>query len=289
MSEELHIRNMTRSEVDQLVDWAAQEGWNPGLQDAEIFWQTDEQAFLAAEVDGQLIGGGAITSYGAQFGFMGFFIVKPEHRGNGWGDVLWHQRRERLLGRLNEGAGIGLDGVFDMQHYYAKGGFKLSHRNLRFRHEVPSQAASHRIAAPVVPLSDIPFDAVQSYDRYCFQAPRETFLKHWIAQAKGLALGYYRDATLQGYGVIRTCREGFKLGPLFADDREVAAALFDALSAFAAGEALYLDAPENNSDAMALVRHHGMQEVFGCARMYLGTVPSLRDERIFGITTFELG
>ena len=41
--------------------------------------------------------------------------------------------------------------------------------------------------------------------------------------------------------------------------------------------------------AMALVQRHGMVEVFGCARMYLGKLPAVANERIFGVTTFELG
>jgi hypothetical protein len=52
---------------------------------------------------------------------------------------------------------------------------------------------------------------------------------------------------------------------------------------------LFLDAPENNPAAMALVQRHRMTEVFGCARMYLGPPPALAHERIFGVTTFELG
>ena len=32
-----------------------------------------------------------------------------------------------------------------------------------------------------------------------------------------------------------------------------------------------------------------MTEVFGCARMYFGPVPAIRHERVFGVTTFELG
>ncbi|MNR39385.1 hypothetical protein D3C85_1575930 [compost metagenome] len=52
---------------------------------------------------------------------------------------------------------------------------------------------------------------------------------------------------------------------------------------------MFLDAPENNPAAMALVQRHGMTEVFGCARMYLGPAPALRHERVFGVTTFELG
>lgn len=137
MSNELVIRNMTRAELDRLVGWAAEEGWNPGRHDAELFWATDPEAFIAAELDGELIGGGAITSYAGEFGFMGFFIVRPEFRGHGFGDTLWHVRRDRLLARLRPGASIGMDGVFAMQDYYATGGFVFSHRNLRFRAEIP--------------------------------------------------------------------------------------------------------------------------------------------------------
>ena len=39
---------MYRSEVDDLVDWAAREGWNPGLHDAELFWVTDPAAFTVS-------------------------------------------------------------------------------------------------------------------------------------------------------------------------------------------------------------------------------------------------
>lgn len=36
-TDQLHIRNMTRAELDVLVEWAANEGWNTGLHDAEVF------------------------------------------------------------------------------------------------------------------------------------------------------------------------------------------------------------------------------------------------------------
>jgi len=288
MPEKLVIRNMTRAEVDTLVDWAAREGWNPGLHDAELFWATDPDAFIAAELDGELIGGGAITAYGGEFGFMGFFIMRPEYRGRGLGNRLWQARRERLLARLRPGASIGMDGVFDMQGYYAKGGFVFSHRNLRYRAE-GGKASALGDAEDVVTLSGVPFDEVASYDRSCFPAPRTNFLKRWIAQPDALALGLRRGGRLAGYGVIRRCREDCKVGPLFADDARAAEALYARLAQFAAGGALYLDAPENNPAAMALVRAHAMREVFGCARMYLGPMPAVAQERVFGVTTFELG
>lgn len=289
MSDDLIMRSMSRSEVDQLVSWAAREGWNPGLHDADVFWATDPDAFVAAELDEEVIGGGAITSYNGDFGFMGFFIVRPEYRGRGFGNRLWHARRERLLERLRPGATIGMDGVFDMQSYYAKGGFAFSHRDLRFRAEIPDSPTRPDHDEDIVPLTDVPFDQVATYDRDCFPAARPAFLRRWMALPEALALGCRRNGSLAGYGVVRRCGEGCKIGPLFSDDATVAEALLAELAAFAAGGPLFLDVPENNPAAMALAGRRGMVEVFGCARMYLGPAPELAHDRIFGVTTLELG
>ncbi len=286
----LNIRHMTRPELDQLVGWAAREGWNPGLHDAELFWATDPDAFIAADLRGELIGGGAITSYHGDFGFMGFFIVRPEFRGQGLGNMLWHARRDRLLARLHPGASIGMDGVFAMQDYYAKGGFVFSHRNMRFRAEISEPLVTVEVdGQDIVPLASVPFDQVVDYDRSCFPAARATFLSGWVSQPDALALGCRHNGQLSGYGVARLCRHGYKIGPLFADDALAANALFVQLANFAQGGPVFLDAPENNPAAMALVQQHAMVEVFGCARMYLGPAPAIAHERIFGVTTFELG
>ena len=185
MDHELVIRQMTRDEVDQLVAWAGQEGWNPGLHDAEAFWVTDPDAFIAAELKGDVIGGGAITSYGGEHGFMGFFIVRPEFRGHGFGNTLWHARRDRLIARLRPGATIGMDGVFDMQPYYAKGGFGFSHRDIRYRVEgqLPEPAAQAG-EGTLLHLNEVAWEVIVSYDRTCFPAARADFLRAWIGQAK---------------------------------------------------------------------------------------------------------
>jgi GNAT superfamily N-acetyltransferase len=290
MSNELVIRNMTRSEVDDLIGWASREGWNPGLHDAELFWATDPAAFIAADLDGELIGSGAITCYNGEFGFMGLFIVRPEYRGRGLGNTLWHARRERLLARLRPGASIGLDGVFAMQSFYAKGGFVFSHRNIRFRADIPVRPATSQVDAKgIISLTAVPLEQVLDYDRTCFPVLRAAFLRGWISQPDALALGFQRDGKLSGYGVVRRCREGCKIGPLFADDALAAEALYLHLAEFAAGGPLFLDAPENNPAAIELVNQHRMIEVFGCARMYLGSPPAVAHERVFGVTTFELG
>ncbi len=285
MTENLVIRAMRRAELDVLVGWAAREGWNPGRYDADIFWESDPEGFIAAEIDGDLIGGGSIVSYQQQFGFMGFFIIKPEFRGRGLGTRLWFARRDKLLTRLNSDAAIGMDGVFEMQPFYTRGGFEFSHREIRF--EGIGQACS--IPESLAPLTDVPFSAVLEYDNAHFPAARPSFLKAWIMQPESRALGAMDGGQLRGYGVIRLCENGYKIGPLFADSPEIALDLFNGLSDHAASEAIFIDLPENNDAALQIVRDKKMKEVFGCARMYFGRKPVLPDTHLYGVTTFELG
>lgn len=292
------VRQMTRDELDTLVEWAAREGWNPGLDDADVFWDTDPEGFVAAEMDGELVGGGSIVAYGRRYGFMGFFIMRPDCRGRGLGDRLWNERKRLLLSRLDPDASIGMDGVFNMQPYYARGGFRFVCRDLRFE-GVGVEAPQPGRSEGVVEASFVPFDRLEAYDRRHFPAPRGRFLREWIRRPGGHALvatgaaigapGEDDGDAVRGYGVMRPCRVGHKIGPLFAADAAVAERLFVALASRAPGEPIFLDVPEINREALALAERHGMKEVFGCARMVLGPVPELPDAEIFGVTTFELG
>ena len=54
----LRIRPLTREEFDIAVEWAANEGWNPGLHDADVFWKTDPEGYVGAELDGELVATG---------------------------------------------------------------------------------------------------------------------------------------------------------------------------------------------------------------------------------------
>nr|WP_232220763.1 hypothetical protein [Legionella tunisiensis] len=40
------VERMNKDEVNIAIAWAANEGWNPGLHDAECFYQTDPHGFL---------------------------------------------------------------------------------------------------------------------------------------------------------------------------------------------------------------------------------------------------
>ena len=283
--DDMNIRQMTRDELDIVVDWAAREGWNPGLDDADVFWATDPEGFVAAEIGGELIGGGSIVAYGKKYGFMGFFIMRPEYRRRGLGDHLWHERKRRLLARLDADAAIGLDGVFNMQHYYARGGFRFVGRDLRF------EGLGMDLPQPkgVIEANALPFERIDAYDRRHFPAPRSRFLQDWIQRPGGHALAVVDGDEIRGYTVMRPCGTGYKIGPLFAANAGLAESLLIAIASHVPGEPIFLDVPEINGDALALVASYRMSEVFRCARMVLGPIPELPVAEIFGVTTFELG
>jgi len=279
------FRPLFRAELDIALEWAAAEGWNPGLADADAFWAADPEGFWGMEADGELIGSASIVSYSGKLGFVGLFIVRSEWRGQGLGTAFWNFFIARLRDRLQPGASASLDGVFAMQPYYAKSGFVFSHRNLRME----GLGQPNAIGGDFADLADLPFETICAYDEAHFGTARPEFLKRWISPADGRGLARCRHGEVTGIGVIRPCRRGYKIGPLFADDPGAAQALFRELSAHAAGQPIFLDIPENNPDAVALAARQGLRECFGCARMSMGGTPALPWDEIYGVTTFELG
>ncbi|RXK87520.1 GNAT family N-acetyltransferase [Chlorobaculum sp. 24CR] len=276
------IRTMTRHEIRLAVEWAAAEGWNPGLEDAECFYRADPDGFLVGLLDGEPTACISVVRYGNSFGFLGFYIVRPEYRGRGLGLAIWNAGLQRLGGRV-----VGLDGVVAQQENYRKSGFVLAYRNIRYM-GVSSQNRENPREA--VPLSSIPFEELAVCDREFFPDDRRDFLQCWTSRQQSRAFGVRRNGKLSGYGLIRPCRAGFKIGPLFADNTELAETLFGALeSSVPEGSPIFLDIPEVNPAALKLVQRHEMSVVFETARMYKGPAPQLPVERIFGVTTFELG
>ena len=104
------------------------------------------------------------------------------------------------------------------------------------------------------------------------------------------AFAAMNQGELAGYGVLRRCMQGYKIGPLFADDELIADAIYCALCGrVQKGEAVFLDTPEPNPSALRLARRHHMHPVFETVRMYTGKDPGLPMDGIFGVTSFELG
>lgn len=236
-SSEYRIRPMTRADLATAVDWAAAEGWNPGLGDADCYWQADPEGFYMGVLNGTPVSSISVVKYGSSFAFLGFYIVAPGHRGKGLGLALWRHAMATAGDR-----NIGLDGVVDQQDNYKKSGFTLALRNIRFQGNAMGSAGGPPESGPasgtIVPLNQVPVKEVLAFDSAFFPEDRALFIKKWISQP---------------------------------------------------GADIFLDVPEPNGPAIELARSRGMTPCFETARMYTGPFPDLPLDRIFGITSFEVG
>jgi hypothetical protein len=278
--QDVQVRTMARAELELALSWAAAEGWNPGRYDATPFQVADPEGFLMVEAGGEPAACISAVRYEPAFAFVGLYIARPERRGQGLGLAVWRAAMARLGGCL-----IGLDGVIAQQANYRTSGFVLAHRNVRYAGQPPRSAPP----AGLVELRSVPFDRLLAYDRPLFPAKRAAFLAAWVGMPEAIGLAALRDGALAGVGVARPCRDGWKIGPLFAEGEAIAEALFLGLGARLPGGPIVLDVPEVNPAAVRLAERHGLAPVFETARMYTGPAPAIDLARVYGITTFELG
>lgn len=274
------IRNMQLNELPLVLDWAKEEGWNPGIYDTIPFYAADPSGFFVGELNGEIIGAACAINYDKSNAFFGLYIVKKAFRGQGYGFAI----TQHCLNYAND-RNIGLDGVLENIHLYERVRFKMYYKNIRYEH-VPKSLI--RPITNIKPLRDIPFINLAQYDRQCFPANRNTFLNAWINQPSTEALAYISNGELKGYGVSRRCFSGYKIGPLFADNALIAEALFLNLQARQSGP-IYIDIPEINDIGLSLVEKYQMKPVFATARMYTHSLPKIEYDKIIGVTTFELG
>src|SRR5712672_4372905 len=149
----LRIRPMRPDEISIAVNWAAAEGWNPGLADEACFGAADPQGFFIGELEGAPAATVSCVNYGASFAFLGFYIVREDLRGRGYGLRIWRAAIAHAGARV-----IGLDGVVAQQQNYRRSGFELAYANVRYGGAV---VAPDRPPADVIELSKIPLATVE--------------------------------------------------------------------------------------------------------------------------------
>lgn len=279
------IRALSPAEVATLVNWAGDEGWNPGLADASAFRAADPQGFLGCFVDGVLAAGISAVAYGTDFGFIGLYICHPDYRGKGYGRQVWDAGMAHLDGRT-----IGLDGVPEQQANYASMGFVPTYQTFRWSGRVTTPSPSSPSASTIKVCAATPdlLPAVGAFDSRFFPAERSAFLTEWLSAPRETFVAT-TAAGIAGYAVLRRCLVGYKLGPLFAVDNDAADALLDACLQRIGAEELQIDVPEAQETFSARLARLGFTRGFATRRMYRGPAPAVEQSGVYGVTTLELG
>lgn len=273
------VRQMTLDELKLVLEWAIAEGWNPGLHDAEPFYATDPEGFFLGELDGKPVGSFSAVAYDGHFGFVGLNIVRPELRGQGFGVDIWD------TGMLHLGSrNVGLACAVAQQDYYEECGFHAAFQSMQYE-----TIGGGVTPAGLTPLAEVPLKKLVEYDAKHFAVPRPRFLEAWIRQPGTTALGLLRRNRMAGYGVLRQCHVGYKIGPLIANDPAAAETLLQGLLAAASSESVFLDVPEPNADAVLLAQRYRMRAVAETSWMYTAKPPDVDLSKVFGMTTRGMG
>src|SRR5260221_7751639 len=191
---------MRPDEISLAVNWASAEGWTPGLGDDACFAAADPEGFLIGELEGAPAATVSCVNYGASFAFLGFYIVREDLRGRGYGLRIWNAAIAHAGPRV-----IGLDGVVAQQQNYRMSGFKLAYANVRYGGTVAGPDAPQ---AGVIALTEVPLATVEADHATVFPAPPPPFLRAWIGSPGHVGRALVRGGGPARPGGLRSWREG---------------------------------------------------------------------------------
>jgi GNAT superfamily N-acetyltransferase len=268
-----------------LFDNAKREGWEPGFHDLDMYSKVDPNGFFVGMLDGNIVGGISAVAFDDAIGFIGYYIVDPAARGNGFGLKLF-QRAMEYMGSRN----IGLDGLLVQVPNYEKNGFKVYHNHARYQ-GCSISLESVFPCSNIVSLDAVGRSEIVEFDKKYFPVARVGWIEDWIALPGGITAAYVEDSVLKGFGVLRPCVSGFRLAPLYADNMDIASKLLANLRAqLPDGSVFFMDIPTLNVDATRMLTEDcGMIYLWECSRMYTSGLPDINWAGTYGLSSLELG
>ncbi len=274
------IRVMTPEDLRTVLGWAEDEGWNPGLEDAEAFHVADPQGFLIKEVDEEPVAAISVVNHDPDFAFLGLYLCKPFFRGQGHGTDVWR------AGIAHAGTrSIGLDGVPEQQENYARSGFVKYGRTIRYEGWMEAEP-DPRVRRVLTHQTE----TLLNRDAEVCGMNRTAFAAAWFSTSLNRQTMALTDGVkVTGYATFRLCISGTKVGPLYATSQADAQALLASNPFAEPNEPVFIDVPEQSSPLCALLQNHGFKPVFETARMFKGLRPDSNPPMFHAIATMELG
>lgn len=290
MNQNTNIRLMEPEDFRVINQWCIDEGWNLGRDDSDTFYKIDPQGHFIMKKK-EAIASLSLVKHTPLFFTLGPFIVKKEYRKRGIGETLWNHAMSRMNQELPE-ALIALYAVPAQVSRYQKSGFTPLFTNQRWYLESRTQnKADDTSYCHPLNLKLIP--AVSVYDSKNYIASREFLLTEMLKKPNVNGFIFIDDNTIKGFGIIRPCVRGFRIGPLVADTQEIAQSLINSLLKLSNQESVFLDVPECNQEALALLRLNGLRKTEeDTITMIKGSRPTsyIKNwERQYGLFSLEIG
>ena len=279
---------MTRAEVRTLQDWVITEWWDEGDWDADVLYDIDPDGFWALlDDEGRIVGGLSTIAPTAEAGSVSHLYLAPEARGQG----IWRRSLAdlfTLLGhRLESDMTVTNFVMPDAQAAVEPWGFVPLHDEIRMV-RAAGDAPLTAEALGVVDARDLPLDDVIAFDAAHAGRTRDALWRRWIDLPGAFSGAVVADGRLRGIGTIRPSARGHRIGPLFADDPEVAERLLRHLVPGARGTRIAMDVPAANPAAPPLAEALGFIEEFRTIRMVRGRIPAVPWQECYATVMLHL-
>jgi hypothetical protein len=177
--------------------------------------------------------------------------------------------------------------------FYRYNQFKTQHKNLRWTIKSINMANEPNFE-PCLRIDKNLINGIIAYDKNIFAAPRESILNDLVNYPNIQGVYSSDGHHINGYGVIRPCINGFRIGPLYADESSIAERLIRSLLIFAQNKSVIIDVPDLNIKSQILLHELGgvRDERYDTIAMVRGELPPHYTDNIdknFGIFSLEIG
>jgi GNAT superfamily N-acetyltransferase len=277
---------LTAAEAEAALPLSAEAGWNQTAADWR-FMLGQGRGVGVRDASGRWMGSALALSFGQELSWIGMVLVAKDARRRGIGTRLLARAvaMARDTGRIP-----GLDATELGRPVYLPLGFRDLYAVSRLRVEAPIAAVPPPPGCTVRPLTSADLPAVAAFDAPRSAMERAHVLAYLLGQAPAQAFVAESGGRIAGYVLGRPGRTAFQVGPVVADESEIALALMSLALSRLTGPVL-LDVPDEHASLRVFLDRVGATRQRGFTRMTLGAPPPGLDRpvAVFALAGPELG
>jgi len=235
---------MQPSDFKEINQWCIDEGWNIGIHDSDIYYKIDPIHHYIAKTN-KSVASLSIIKHDHNFFTLGPFIVHKSYRGQGIGEALWHVAMTQMVEEYPD-AHIALYAVSEQVDRYRKADFIPVLTIQRWYIDSSKLITSRSNQCTSITNKLIP--SIGQYYHNNYVTNRDLLFNELLLKPETNGLVFMDDNVIKGFGFIRRCVRGFRIGALVADTPEIAQTLIAGLLEFALGAPVFIDVPGSNSN-----------------------------------------
>lgn len=282
----LDIRPIDVAYSDAVWPLSIEAGWNQNVADWR-FMLGAGRGFGCVGPDGRWQASSLVLPLGRKLAWISMVLVTKERRRGGVGTGLLKHCIEEVR---SAGAVAGLDATEQGRPIYLPLGFHDLYPIARWHFDEARDTVAPPAGVTVRPIGPADLPKLALYDRPLTAMERPAILAHLaLRQPRRAWVAEDAASRIVGFVLGREGRIATSLGPVVADNEEIALALI-ARSAAAADGPFIIDVPKAHRALAAWLQAQGAVTPRGYVRMTLGIVQGLDDPaRLFALAGPELG